>query len=222
MGRNVFYHGLGFKVIGHHALVGWRLLNLIDLAVGVLAHEAHLAATLLLELFHFMRRQGLGLSVVASEDFTITLGQADDLTRRFLLTLNGLGVVLGSRSVSLLGLLFLAGSRLFAALFPEVVDSSSYVSGLAAGFLDRGIDHHLFFWAIIVDSNVDLLFRHLSNHIHLVACRSLILAIRLGQVRRRVILSVAVGVVDLLFLFARKRDNNVFTLSVGWHTLPNG
>jgi hypothetical protein len=120
---------------------------------------------------------------MTSEDFPITFGQTNYFSRRFLLTLNGLGVVLGARSVSsLLVILFLAGSRLFAALFPEVVDSCPDVGCLAAGFLDRSVYNHLFFWAIIVNSNVDLLFGHLSNNIDLVACKFLILAIRLGQV----------------------------------------
>lgn len=42
-------HSVGFKVVRHSALVGGRLLRLIQLAVGVLAHKTHFTSTFLLQ-----------------------------------------------------------------------------------------------------------------------------------------------------------------------------
>jgi len=221
VGGYVLYHGLGLKVVGHDTLVGRRLLGLIHLAVGVLAHKSHLAATLLFYLFNVVVRQGLGLSMVTPEDFTVALGKPNDFSRRLLFAFHRFSVVLGARPVSgLLSLLFLARGGLFAALFPEVVDGSPDVGLLAAGFLHWSFNNHLFLWAVVVNSYVYLFLRHLSYHVHLVPCKLLILAIRLSQVGGGVVLPVAVGVVDLLLLLPRHRDVDVLPLSVGRDPLP--
>lgn len=117
--------------------------------------------------------------MVTSEDLTVSLGQSDYFSRRFLFTLNRLGVALRARTVS--GrFCFLLLTRLLLALLPEVVDSSSHVACLTASFLYRGIDNHLFFWAIIVNSNVNLFFRHLGNYVDLMSSKLLVLAVRLS------------------------------------------
>ena len=100
-------------------------------------------------------------------------------------------------------------------LLPEIVDSSSDIGSLTASF-PRCVGDHLLFWAIIVNSNIYCLFRHLSDHVYLVPSKLLILAIRLGQVCRGIVLSVAVRVLPLLFTWhGNKNINSLITSQAG-------
>lgn len=148
--------------------------------------------------------------MVTSKNLTITFRESNYFTRRFLFTLNRLGV-LRTGSLSSLFKILLLRLRLTGlfTLLPEIVDSSSDICSLTASFL-RCIDNHLLFWAIIINSNIYCFFRYLSDHVYLMPSKFLILAIRLGQVCRGIVLSVAVRV--LLLLFTWQGNKNIFCL----------